>query len=45
MFFSFTDVAYKKFSLLVGLRFLDLCGAQVLSNNCKWFNVNVLHFL
>ncbi|XP_017255370.1 F-box protein At3g58530 [Daucus carota subsp. sativus] len=29
---SFTDVAYKKFSLLVGLRFLDLCGAQNLSD-------------
>lgn len=29
MFFSFTDVAYKKFNRLVDLRFLDLCGAQV----------------
>lgn len=35
MFFSFTDVAYKNFSLLVDLRFLDLCGAQVLSKNYK----------
>lgn len=27
---SFTDEAYKKISLLAELRFLDLCGAQVL---------------
>ncbi|KAL8225276.1 hypothetical protein R6Q57_017833 [Mikania cordata] len=30
--FSFTDVAYKKLSLLAHLRFLDLCGAQNLSD-------------
>ncbi|KAL0346306.1 UNVERIFIED_CONTAM: F-box protein [Sesamum radiatum] len=30
---SFTDVAYKKISLLVHLRFLDLCGAQNLSDD------------
>lgn len=29
---SFTDVAYKKLSLLAHLRFLDLCGAQNLSD-------------
>ncbi|KAI3760546.1 hypothetical protein L1987_50942 [Smallanthus sonchifolius] len=29
---SFTDVAYKKLLLLVHLRFLDLCGAQNLSD-------------
>lgn len=28
--FSFTDDAYKKISLLPHLRFLDLCGAQVI---------------
>ncbi|XP_051148560.1 F-box protein At3g58530 [Andrographis paniculata] len=30
---SFTDVAYKKLSLLINLQFLDLCGAQNLSDN------------
>ncbi|KAK4432185.1 F-box protein [Sesamum alatum] len=30
---SFTDVAYKKISLLIHLRFLDLCGAQNLSDD------------
>ncbi|KAL4565102.1 hypothetical protein LXL04_029186 [Taraxacum kok-saghyz] len=29
---SFTDEAYKKLSLLGNLRFLDLCGAQNLSD-------------
>lgn len=29
---SFTDEAYKKISLLTDLRFLDLCGAQNLSD-------------
>ncbi|KAG8367960.1 hypothetical protein BUALT_Bualt16G0127000 [Buddleja alternifolia] len=39
---SFTDAAYKKMSLLIHLQFLDLCGAQNLSDegvsciaNCK----------
>lgn len=39
---SFTDVAYQKISLLIHLQFLDLCGAQNLSDeglsciaNCK----------
>ncbi|PIN04054.1 hypothetical protein CDL12_23414 [Handroanthus impetiginosus] len=30
---SFTDAAYKKISLLVHLQFLDLCGAQNLSDD------------
>lgn len=29
---SFTDEAYKKISILVNLRFLDLCGSQNLTN-------------
>ncbi|KAL0334240.1 UNVERIFIED_CONTAM: F-box protein [Sesamum angustifolium] len=30
---SFTDVAYKKISFLIHLRFLDLCGAQPVWNS------------
>ncbi|KAL7134070.1 hypothetical protein ABFS83_11G002600 [Erythranthe nasuta] len=30
---SFTDIAYKKISLLIHLQFLDLCGAQNLSDD------------